>query len=62
MNIIKETTKLKKELVILRINKITKQKNERNKIKETQHKISQILNIKNKRNDQQRNIWNCYKQ
>nr|YP_010618932.1 Ribosomal protein L29 [Deltalsia parasitica]WAX02945.1 Ribosomal protein L29 [Deltalsia parasitica] len=45
MNITQETLKLKKELAILRINKITKQNNERHKIKQIQHKISQILNI-----------------
>ena len=37
-----EIDKLKKELVLLRMYKITKQKNETHKIKKIQHKISQI--------------------
>nr|YP_010850475.1 ribosomal protein L29 [Lophurella caespitosa]WGH13274.1 ribosomal protein L29 [Lophurella caespitosa] len=45
MNIENETIKLKKELFILRMDKITKQKNERHKIKQVQHRISQILKI-----------------
>ena len=45
-----EINKLKKELVLLRMYKITKQKNETHKIKKIQHKISQIyqFNSKNK--------------
>nr|YP_010851663.1 ribosomal protein L29 [Echinothamnion hystrix]WGH14659.1 ribosomal protein L29 [Echinothamnion hystrix] len=45
MNIEDRTIELKKELVILRINKITKQNNARHKTKQIQHKISQILKI-----------------
>ncbi len=40
-----EINKLKKELVILRMYKITKQKNETHKIKKIQHKISQIYQL-----------------
>lgn len=45
-----EIDTLKKELVLLRMYKITKQKNENHKIKRIQHKISQIyqFNSKNK--------------
>jgi len=51
MNVAEEIMKFKKELVILRMNRVTKQNNERHKIKKIQHKISQILNIKNNHND-----------
>nr|YP_009399354.1 ribosomal protein L29 [Kapraunia schneideri]ARW68960.1 ribosomal protein L29 [Kapraunia schneideri] len=45
-----EISKLKKELVLLRMYKITKQKNENHKIKKIQKEISKIyqLNSKNK--------------
>lgn len=45
-----EINKLKKELVFLRMYKITKQKNETHKIKKIQNKISQLyqFNSKNK--------------
>nr|YP_010851069.1 ribosomal protein L29 [Aphanocladia stichidiosa]WGH14066.1 ribosomal protein L29 [Aphanocladia stichidiosa] len=51
MNIENETIKLKKELVILRMDKITKQKNERHRTKQVQHKISQILQINHHKNN-----------
>nr|YP_009392101.1 ribosomal protein L29 [Periphykon beckeri]ARW60449.1 ribosomal protein L29 [Periphykon beckeri] len=51
MNIKEETIKLKKDLAILRMNRITQQKNERHKIKQIQHKISQILNISYNKNN-----------
>nr|YP_009398299.1 ribosomal protein L29 [Thaumatella adunca]ARW67485.1 ribosomal protein L29 [Thaumatella adunca] len=40
-----EVINLKKQLVILRMKKITKQKVETHIIKKTQHKISQILQL-----------------
>nr|YP_009395005.1 ribosomal protein L29 [Polysiphonia stricta]ARW63567.1 ribosomal protein L29 [Polysiphonia stricta] len=51
MDIEQEVTKLKKELVILRVNKITKQKTERHKVKKIQHRISQILQIDQDKNE-----------
>ena len=45
MQISEEVKKLKKELVFLRINKITKQKVERHKIKQIQNKIAQLLQL-----------------
>lgn len=45
MNSKEQVTELKKELVILRLNKITKQKTERHKIKQIQNQISQILQL-----------------
>nr|QVQ56790.1 ribosomal protein L29 [Erythrocystis saccata] len=49
MNKQQEINELKKELVLLKIKKITQQKSENQKIKKIQHKISQIkyLNHKN---------------
>nr|YP_009122104.1 50S ribosomal protein L29 [Choreocolax polysiphoniae]AJH65862.1 50S ribosomal protein L29 [Choreocolax polysiphoniae] len=57
-----EITKLKKQLFFLKIKKITKQNINRHKIKQIQHKISQILQL-NKLNIikyyvNKRKIWN----
>ena len=43
----KEIIELKKELALLRIKKVTKQKIERHKIKEIQNKISQMSRLNN---------------
>nr|YP_009393971.1 ribosomal protein L29 [Polysiphonia sertularioides]ARW62533.1 ribosomal protein L29 [Polysiphonia sertularioides] len=51
MNLQEELHNLKKELVILRINKITKQKTENHKIKKIQHRIAQINYLENKTNE-----------
>lgn len=45
MQISEEVKKLKKELVFLRINKITKQKVERHKVKQIQNRIAQLLQL-----------------
>nr|YP_009396452.1 ribosomal protein L29 [Polysiphonia scopulorum]ARW65638.1 ribosomal protein L29 [Polysiphonia scopulorum] len=45
MDILEEVKNLKKELVFLRIKKMTKQKIERHKIKTIQKKIAQILQL-----------------
>lgn len=45
MQISEEVKKLKKELVLLRINKITKQKVERHKVKQIQNRIAQLLQL-----------------
>ena len=42
-----EINRLKKDLVFLRIYKITKQRKETHKIKRIQHKISQIYQLNN---------------
>ena len=48
IDISEEIKNLKKNLVLLRINKITKQKTERHQIKKVQHRIAQLLQLKNK--------------
>lgn len=48
MDIEEEIFKLKKELALLRIKKVAKQKVERHSIKKIQHQISQISSL-NKR-------------
>lgn len=45
-----EIVNLKKELVILRLNKVTKQKVERHKVKKIQNKISRILQLNHYKN------------
>ena len=45
MQISEEVEKLKKELVFLRISKITKQRVERHKIKGIQNRIAQLLQL-----------------
>ena len=45
MDTSQELIKLKIELVMLRMNKVTKQKHEKQKIKKIQHRISQILQL-----------------
>nr|YP_009396650.1 ribosomal protein L29 [Vertebrata australis]ARW65836.1 ribosomal protein L29 [Vertebrata australis] len=49
MNIEEEIYNLKKELVILRISKVTKQKFEIHKMKKIQHQISQMHQLSNKK-------------
>lgn len=49
MNTEEEIYRLKKELVILKINKVTKQKFESHKIKKIQHTISQMNQLINKK-------------
>lgn len=44
-----EINKLKKELVFLRMYKVTKQKNEHQKIKKIQNEISKICQINTKK-------------
>nr|YP_009394384.1 ribosomal protein L29 [Leptosiphonia brodiei]ARW62946.1 ribosomal protein L29 [Leptosiphonia brodiei] len=48
MNIQQEVNNLKKELVFLRIKKVTQQKTENHKIKKIQHQISKINQLHNK--------------
>lgn len=50
MNIEEEIIKLKKELALLRMKKVTKQKIERHSIKKIQHRISQMHKLNNQKN------------
>lgn len=50
MEIGQEIIELKKELALLRIKKVTKQKIERHNIKKIQHKISQMHKINSNKN------------
>nr|YP_009394802.1 ribosomal protein L29 [Polysiphonia elongata]ARW63364.1 ribosomal protein L29 [Polysiphonia elongata] len=49
MNIEQEINELKKELVFLRIKKITQQKAEHQQLKKIQNKISKIKQLNNKK-------------
>nr|YP_009397690.1 ribosomal protein L29 [Dipterosiphonia australica]ARW66876.1 ribosomal protein L29 [Dipterosiphonia australica] len=51
MTIQEQVKQLKKELVILRIDKITKQNSKHYKVKQIQNKISQILSINHNQNN-----------